>query len=1854
MEAGGGQVDEIVAVLREVADARREDVDESFALHRQWTMDSVLGTSSALAAELNIDLVRLRDTLNARGAFAKNKYVRQFLDTHRMISAAGGEGTHQPSTPGGQKNENTDGLSSARRPARSPQEIPPTSRIESSETSAQGEIFGLQAPPTGKRSVSMRMRARSTERKAVKSKRTLPSRCRTGKALPEDKENEQNVLSSHIDVDDKSYQPAVKMSPTRATRVTRATRRKALGTLDCNVQDMHAKGTVDVAKSLERDGRRQFQQRASQDENEQHGSVKRQKTDETSMLRPEETLNEATQETFVPSRRDAYEIDQQIVDETENQGEEATPHSQHVVEETADALLVEAVQEPEARLAPSIDDTVSAETLKDDASPSQQDTENNLDDTEPCAAGKQESSVAILNKQDATQSKTASPVAERMDSDEEFADACSPAKDQDHEGRLSDAAEDGQRSDSLGAATSLQAWEKATDDALQKSHSVARLAQPLDQDQTSKCETENEEKSAGGVLSVAPTQNQATEQARNDVSRRQAQAADAPEKTMGKARGKRAKKIMATKSRPSREPSDEHIRTLHHNLPNESVTEEVLRHLTEVCPETSPKRRTGENEDEPPMKKLRSARSRRAATANPTLHRTTARTRSWKPKEHFAEVGMEPKHSTDADELDIREEPHANEDEQTDWHEGGCSPRAAGAETNRAKETPKQSPGEVAQLLPRHANSKTRASLASEDHDSVPASPEKVDASTAEFEHPEFLLAKAAGSEDVYDSAALDDCKEAQAAAAILTISKEYIVSTEANGVFVVYLPADVTACIVTDCAKSYSSHYTLRRHIKEKHEKLIRLSKVPKLAPPCAKESGRETNSSSAAKKTESTANIVEQQSQDDSRAAEFNSSVTLVDENSEHGTMAPGEEASDGEQIRKLVCASSKNAPEQRPDSSKREEGRVFHLNKFENRQECDEKTATQVLSLEHSQIPTTGTEQDPAGFDEMQEDLFAVLVGAETLSNVSMDGSHAGRGIQKDMEGTQLESAEAVGRESSSDDRMLEPQTDMEVHVAAEDTLSADIEVPAIIGSCGTHSPDSQYVERDRTTENVVLDDIEAGEGRESSGSREQEKVHETMFEETLNTMLTDLFVPASAPSSAPGTPLNIASGLESLTRLPTKRASESGPTMRLPPVSQSPVPDTEAQVVEVDQNHGTSGFYTPSKQSPAYDREAARKSPAIASVENVERLADCTSADHSSARVFEDAADQTDAPKNEQTSPEPTTTRESSLNQLQVPAKGGGETSAHLTPVRADNSVDIGHSPEDAGTRSQQSNTPVSGPFAVSAERPPRPPRAASAATKGMVLTFKRESSATSNLSPGGCDAVKHSQRLDGYSTSPSSGGREKSARIGDLRSKIAKLRSTNSKAKPEALKSRLPVHCRSREEADSVALEHETARDEIPKHEAAYEEPVGHDQTASNALSPSSGRIKPAQDQVAAEESCHIEEGESTHISGLVQAPTNLEDAANAKLTSEEIQEPEIPAKPWAPTNIVSAFTSFLPSVLRKEKGVEVKEPDAEEKARALQDQLERRERELQSRRKEVALAKQREQEERQRRAEAKRLALVAEEKRKEAERLAREEERMQKKQKEVELRRKRARDEEEQKREERRRRIEENQRRVEEERAKRTMHLNAKVLTKAAHTSALTPAGYATASSSGSRPMVPGLNATFAASGATGSKKGLDESEMVVSASAQPRVFGVAGASGSSSVSSVRDVVVPKTPPALIKPAAHEPNPESYDMTAERNEGYSDTDNESGDDSTGRRGRPKKPIPGWAKGDQLLEALERQRFVDPDSIFPRMYTCNLEEVFAAVKEKKKRYRARTSTGNWVRDRLTWQEEMEYKKKMGLL
>lgn len=97
------------------------------------------------------------------------------------------------------------------------------------------------------------------------------------------------------------------------------------------------------------------------------------------------------------------------------------------------------------------------------------------------------------------------------------------------------------------------------------------------------------------------------------------------------------------------------------------------------------------------------------------------------------------------------------------------------------------------------------------------------------------------------------------------------------------------------------------------------------------------------------------------------------------------------------------------------------------------------------------------------------------------------------------------------------------------------------------------------------------------------------------------------------------------------------------------------------------------------------------------------------------------------------------------------------------------------------------------------------------------------------------------------------------------------------------------------------------------------------------------------------------------------------------------------------------------------------------------------------------------------------------------------------------------------------------------------------------------------------------------------------------------------------------------------------PPAESYPISP-----YCSSDSEDDD-------RSNKQIPRWARGDALVPQLKAQSYVDPDDIFPNpSLTCSLGKIFA----KKSSRDRRRSSSNWTHDRLTLQEELSYKQKMG--
>jgi hypothetical protein len=104
--------------------------------------------------------------------------------------------------------------------------------------------------------------------------------------------------------------------------------------------------------------------------------------------------------------------------------------------------------------------------------------------------------------------------------------------------------------------------------------------------------------------------------------------------------------------------------------------------------------------------------------------------------------------------------------------------------------------------------------------------------------------------------------------------------------------------------------------------------------------------------------------------------------------------------------------------------------------------------------------------------------------------------------------------------------------------------------------------------------------------------------------------------------------------------------------------------------------------------------------------------------------------------------------------------------------------------------------------------------------------------------------------------------------------------------------------------------------------------------------------------------------------------------------------------------------------------------------------------------------------------------------------------------------------------------------------------------------------------------------------------------------------------------------------------------PQTYEISPYKSDFESDDD------------EPKKPVPEWARGKALVTQLVAQTYIDPDEVFQHHNkTCTLDEVFAQRNEAKggrQDFSRRSSSGNWFEDRVTWKEELAYKKAMGYI
>eukprot|EP00737_Agarophyton_chilense_P001057 gb/GEZJ01001175.1/.p1 GENE.gb/GEZJ01001175.1/~~gb/GEZJ01001175.1/.p1 ORF type:complete len:1409 (+),score=248.14 gb/GEZJ01001175.1/:47-4228(+) len=304
---------------------------------------------------------------------------------------------------------------------------------------------------------------------------------------------------------------------------------------------------------------------------------------------------------------------------------------------------------------------------------------------------------------------------------------------------------------------------------------------------------------------------------------------------------------------------------------------------------------------------------------------------------------------------------------------------------------------------------------------------------------------------------------------------------------------------------------------------------------------------------------------------------------------------------------------------------------------------------------------------------------------------------------------------------------------------------------------------------------------------------------------------------------------------------------------------------------------------------------------------------------------------------------------------------------------------------------------------------------------------------------------------------------------------------------------------------------------------------------------------------------------------------------------------DITRAPNAPlSNLMSSIVSFLPgssSLLGTRPTKEQsEESEAEAAAKRQKLDMERREAEVQARREAQRLLKQKETEEKQRRAEKRRLLLAEAEKEKEEERRRKEERRMKKKLEEEEQRKKKRQDDD--------RKKEERRRLVLEKKARNEIKLKRKKNVNETFPARKVPKG------------ISG-KAWFAGQGV------VHTPDIELSGCEKPKQRGA-----------------PSTPITKKIDASH--GPANYDMTPAQETRFELSDEEE-------ERRKHKEIPLWAQGPKLSVAARAQP--DPDDVFVNVPTCDLREVFGNVR----RFRARTSSANWARDRVTAQEMVKFRK-----
>ncbi|PXF45091.1 Reticulocyte-binding protein 2-like [Gracilariopsis chorda] len=330
-------------------------------------------------------------------------------------------------------------------------------------------------------------------------------------------------------------------------------------------------------------------------------------------------------------------------------------------------------------------------------------------------------------------------------------------------------------------------------------------------------------------------------------------------------------------------------------------------------------------------------------------------------------------------------------------------------------------------------------------------------------------------------------------------------------------------------------------------------------------------------------------------------------------------------------------------------------------------------------------------------------------------------------------------------------------------------------------------------------------------------------------------------------------------------------------------------------------------------------------------------------------------------------------------------------------------------------------------------------------------------------------------------------------------------------------------------------------------------------------------------------------------------PTANEKVVDRGVSTEtrEFEEAESQDKKAPLGNLMTSLTSFIPGACsflgsRPVRDRSEEESEAEATAKRQKLDMERREAELQARREAQRLLKQKETEEKQRRAERRRMLLARAEKEKEEERRRKEERRLKKKLEEEELRKKRK-QEEDRKREERRRQVLEKraQNQAKQKRTKKGLEAG------------------------GVRKIVKDGSSKVASTQMGGVEQGHGEEVVDLS------VGGEKGTGGPL-----------QTP--VRKKVDSNTGPSTYMMTPAQ-----ETVLEHSDEEEERR--KHKQIPRWAQGRKLSTAARAQP--DPDEVFVNVPTCDLREVFGNAR----RFRARTSSANWTKDRVTSQEMMRFRK-----